>query len=51
LRFYNNSNYAYQDEHGVWRGMDIECMLSVAQRAGFKAVFIDSANDADFWDI
>jgi signal transduction histidine kinase len=44
----NNSNYAYQDEHGVWRGMDIECMLSVAQRAGFKAVFIDSANDADF---
>jgi signal transduction histidine kinase/BarA-like signal transduction histidine kinase len=45
---YNNSNYAYQDEHGVWRGMDIECMLSVAQRAGFKAVFIDSANDADF---
>ena len=45
---YNNSNYAYQDEHGVWRGMDIECMLSVAQRAGFKAVFIDSANDPDF---
>jgi len=45
---YNNSNYAYQDEHGVWRGMDIECMLSVAQRAGFKAVFIDSATDPDF---
>jgi signal transduction histidine kinase len=45
---YNNSNYAYQDEHGVWRGMDIECMLSVAQRAGFKAIFIDSATDPDF---
>ena len=44
----NNSNYAYQDEHGVWRGMDIECMLSMAQRAGFKVVFLDSANDADF---
>ncbi len=45
---YNNSNYAYQDEHGVWRGMDIECMLSIAQRAGFRAIFIDSATDPDF---
>ncbi len=45
---YNNSYFAYQDDQGVWRGTDIECMINVAQRAGFKPVFIDSANDADF---
>ena len=45
---YNNSYFAYQDDQGIWRGTDIECMINVAQRAGFKPVFIDSANDADF---
>ena len=45
---YNNSTLAYQDEDGVWRGTDVECLTNVAQRAGFRVEFIDSANDADF---
>jgi len=48
IAVYNNSYFAYQDDQGVWRGTDIECMINVAQRAGFKPMFIDSANDADF---
>ena len=48
IAVYNNSDFAYQDAQGVWRGTDIECMINVAQRAGFTPVFIDSANDADF---
>lgn len=48
IAVYNNSNFAYQDDLGLWRGMDIECMINVAQRAGFSPEFIDSANDDDF---
>ena len=45
---YNNSPLAYLDKEGVWRGSDIECLLNIAQRAGFGIEFIDSANDPDF---
>jgi ABC-type amino acid transport substrate-binding protein len=45
---YNNSNLAYQDNDGVWRGSDVECLINIAQRAGFSVEFIDSANDPDF---
>jgi signal transduction histidine kinase/CheY-like chemotaxis protein len=44
----NNTTYADQDENGVWRGMDVECMTKIAQQAGFKLEFIDSSNDPDF---
>ncbi|MEA5050521.1 MAG: transporter substrate-binding domain-containing protein [Oscillospiraceae bacterium] len=47
---YNNSNLAYQDADGVWRGSDIECLINIAQRAGFSVEFVDSANDPDFLD-
>jgi len=45
---YNNAAFAYQDVNGVWRGMDVECLTNIAQHAGFKIAFIDSANDPDF---
>lgn len=45
-----NSIYAYQDEDGVWRGIDVECLKNVAQRAGLRMEFIDSANDPDFME-
>lgn len=45
---YNDSAYAYRDEKGVWRGMDVECMTNIAQRAGFRVKFVDSTNDPDF---
>jgi signal transduction histidine kinase len=45
---FNYSNYAYQDKQGVWRGMDIECMINVAQHAGFRIEFVDSATDPAF---
>lgn len=48
IAVYNNSNFAYQDKQSIWRGIDIECMINVAQHAGFKPVFIDSAADPDF---
>jgi signal transduction histidine kinase/ABC-type amino acid transport substrate-binding protein len=44
----NNSTYADQDKNGVWSGMDVECMISVAQKAGFSVEFLDSSNDPDF---
>ena len=44
----NNTTYAYQDQDGVWRGIDVECMISIAQKAGFKVEFVDSSNDTDF---
>jgi len=44
----NNTSYAYKDKNGVWRGTDIECMIDIAQRAGFKVKFIDSNTDPDF---
>jgi signal transduction histidine kinase/ActR/RegA family two-component response regulator len=44
----NNTTYAYQDQDGVWRGIDVECMISIAQKAGFKVEFVDSSNDPDF---
>jgi signal transduction histidine kinase len=45
---YNNSNLAYQDKDGIWHGSDVECLINIAQRAGFRIEFIDSANDPDF---
>jgi len=45
----NNSSYAYQDDSGVWRGSDVECMIDVAQKAGFKVEFVDSTTDVDLF--
>lgn len=45
---YGNSVYAYQDDNGVWRGVDIECLTNIAQREGLTLEFIDSVNDPDF---
>lgn len=47
---YNNTTYAYQDSSGIWRGMDVECMIAVAQKEGFQVEFIDSTNDPDFME-
>lgn len=44
----NNTTYAYQDEDGVWRGRDVECMIAIAEKAGFNLKFIDSSDDPDF---
>jgi len=44
----NNSIYAYTDENGVWHGMDVECLLNIAQREGFNVEFVDSTNDVNF---
>lgn len=44
----NNTTYAYQDENGIWRGSDVECMIAIAEKTGFNLQFIDSANDPDF---
>ena len=44
----NDSIYAYQDAQGVWRGFDVECMINIAQRGGFRVEFIDSSKDSDF---
>ncbi|MCI2048704.1 MAG: transporter substrate-binding domain-containing protein [Lachnospiraceae bacterium] len=44
----NNSVFAYQDENGVWSGMDVELMISIAQKADFDVEFIDSGADPDF---
>ena len=44
----NNTTYAAQDENGVWRGLDIECLIAISQKAGFDLEFIDSSNDPDF---
>lgn len=44
----NHTTYANQDKNGVWSGLDIECMIAIAQRAGFNLEFIDSTNDPDF---
>lgn len=44
----NHTTYAYQDDQGTWRGMDVECMIAVAQKEGFQVEFIDSSDDADF---
>lgn len=45
----NNSSYAYQDDSGVWRGSDVECMIDIAQKAGFEVEFIDSTTDVDLF--
>ena len=44
----NNSIYAYQDKNKVWRGMDVEVMINVAQKTGMKIEFVDSSMDPDF---
>lgn len=44
----NNTTYAYQDEDGVWRGTDVECMIAIAEKTGFNLQFVDSAEDPDF---
>jgi len=46
----NNSSLAFRDEEGTWRGSDIECMLDIAQKAGFNVEFIDSSTDADLFE-
>jgi len=45
----NNSSYAYRDDSGVWRGSDVECMIDIAQKAGFKVEFVDSTTDVDLF--
>ena len=45
----NNSSLAFRDEDGTWRGSDVECMLDIAQKAGFNVEFIDSSTDADLF--
>jgi ABC-type amino acid transport substrate-binding protein len=44
----NHSTYANQDASGEWSGLDIECMISIAQKAGFDLQFIDSTTDQDY---
>lgn len=44
----NNTTYANLDKDGVWRGLDIECMINIAQRSGLDIEFVDSSMDADF---
>jgi signal transduction histidine kinase/ActR/RegA family two-component response regulator len=44
----NHTTYADRNEDGEWSGMDIDCMISIAQKAGFDLQFIDSSTDADF---
>lgn len=44
----NHSTYADRDKQGIWHGLDIECMISIAQRAGLDVEFIDSSLDSDF---
>ena len=44
----NHSTYANQDVSGEWSGLDIECMISIAQKAGFDLQFIDSTTDPDY---
>ena len=44
----NNSMYAYQDRNKVWRGMDVEIMINVAQKTGMNIEFVDSSTDPDF---
>ena len=44
----NHTTYADQEANGEWQGLDIECMISVAQRAGFQVKFVDSLLDPDF---
>ena len=44
----NNTTFADQDDGGAWSGIDIECMIAVAQKAGFDLEFIDSSSDPDF---
>ena len=44
----NNTTYADRDEKGNWRGLDVECLISIAQKTGFNLEFIDSSNDPDF---
>lgn len=46
----NNTSFAYQDDKGTWRGSDIECMIDIAQKAGFKVEFVDSTTDTDLMD-
>ena len=46
----NNTSYAYQDENGVWRGSDVECMTDIAQKAGFNVEFVDSTTDVDMFE-
>ena len=44
----NHTTYADQDANGEWQGLDIECMINVAQRAGFQVEFVDSLLEPDF---
>ena len=44
----NHSTYANQDASGDWSGLDIECMISIAQKAGLDLQFIDSSTDPDY---
>lgn len=44
----NDSAYAYKDKKGQWHGMDVECMISIAQKTGMSIEFVDSSTDPDF---
>lgn len=43
----NNTTFAFQDKKGVWRGSDVECLIDIAQLAGFRIEFIDSTTDVN----
>ena len=45
----NHTTYANQDASGGWSGLDVECMISIAQKAGFDLRFIDSTTDPDYF--
>jgi ABC-type amino acid transport substrate-binding protein len=44
----NNTLYADRGDDGTWRGIDVECMIGIAQKAGFDLEFVDSSSDPDF---
>lgn len=46
----NHTIYADQDKNGAWSGMDIECMMNIAQREGFDLTFVDSSDDPEFME-
>jgi len=46
----NNTTFAYQDGDGTWFGIDVECMIKIAQKAGLDIEFVDSSNDPAFME-
>ena len=44
----NDTTFADRGDDGTWRGIDVECMIGIAQKAGFDLEFVDSSSDPDF---